>query len=135
MSFGELNSDTPVHRLTPVMETATRLLVDHLRPPRYTVKINALVTYPCTQGVGEIIGHGRNINSNGMQLSIPAYIEVGTPIRVQLSMPPSRELVALEATVRNRNHFNYGIAFVSLTHDERRKLTKYCAAMSLISAL
>lgn len=105
------------------------------RAYRYRVRLNALVTYDTGYGEAKVIGEGFQISGNGMAIVIPTHLDIGVPIKLELSMPPSRDLLDFKAVIRNRNEFIYGVALVNPAQAKRKKLTRYCAAMSLISAL
>lgn len=104
------------------------------RPPRYEIKLNAVVSFSNGEGAKRVIAQGFNISSYGMAVFMPAHLEVGTNIEIEFTIPDLVEGLRFQAVIRNRREFVYGIALVNSDEHQRRALVKYCTAMSLSAA-
>lgn len=103
------------------------------RPDRYNVKLKTLVSYRAAQAFQSRVAEGRSVSKNGMALILHDELPIGTT--VQLTLPVHGEPMHVEAVIRNRDQFTYGVAFVHAAEEQRTKLVNYCCAMAIHTVL
>ncbi len=77
-------------------------------------------------------GRGTDISEGGMSAYISMEIGVGKTVEMDLTLPYSRQSMKLNAIVRNRRGFCYGLEFASLAAPEREQILRVCKALSLV---
>jgi hypothetical protein len=77
-------------------------------------------------------GTGTNISEGGMRVFVPRDLEMGKRITLELRLPYHREELMMEATVRNRVNFDYGVEFVSPTQEELEAIRRNCRVLNLL---
>jgi c-di-GMP-binding flagellar brake protein YcgR len=95
------------------------------RCPRYRVDFRLSVSYLQGDGYQEIEGHGRNLSEAGIGMLLAAELSRGDVVALSLSFPEQALPLELRAVVRHRNGYQYGFEFLSLTDEQRRKLTAF----------
>lgn len=84
-------------------------------------------------GVGTATyGRGTDISEGGMSAYISMEIGVGKSVEMELTLPYSRQPMKVNAVVRNRRGFCYGLEFANLAAPEREQILRACKALSLI---
>lgn len=77
-------------------------------------------------------GRGNDIGEGGLAIYAPVEFGVGQAVRVEFTLPYSRMKFALQAMVRNKHGFRYGIEFVKLTAEQREELQRICGALQMV---
>lgn len=77
-------------------------------------------------------GTGTNISEGGMRVFVPRDLEIGKRIGVELRLPYNREELRLQATIRNRVDFEYGVEFVDATEEDREAIRRNCRVLNLL---
>lgn len=77
-------------------------------------------------------GQGSDVSAGGMAAYIPAELDLGEMVEVEIKLPYSKELLLMKCAVRNRNGFRYGLECVLINESDREQLTKSLKALSLV---
>ena len=82
---------------------------------RYPVILSLRARVPTKSGVQFVDAHGRDISQGGMAVYVPAELERGQSILLQLTFPGLPQPLNLLALVKNRVGSKYGVEFVNPT--------------------
>ncbi len=88
------------------------------------------------EGVQECVhGRGSDLSEGGM--AVYAAIEMGEGVRVQVEFKllQSRRALWIEAVVRNKQGYRYGVEFLTLSFSQREEIKRLCYAASLTESL
>jgi hypothetical protein len=77
-------------------------------------------------------GQGSDVSEGGMAAYIPAELELGEAVEVEIKLPYSKNPILMKSTVRNRNGFRYGLETVLIDEADREQLRKSLKALSLV---
>jgi len=77
-------------------------------------------------------GQGTDISEGGMSAYISMEIGVGKTLEMELTLPYSQQPLKINAVIRNRRGFCYGMEFVNLAAPEREQILRTCKALSLV---
>ena len=77
-------------------------------------------------------GQGTDISEGGMAAYISMEIGVGKTVEMELILPYSQQPMKVNAVVRNRRGFCYGMEFMNLAAPEREQILRCCKALSLV---
>lgn len=103
------------------------------RWPRYKVDLRLKVTLPgTTVGRNFTFGQGSDVSEGGMAAYIPAELNVGDVVGIELVLPYAKETITLRAEIRNRNGFRYGLEYVLISEDHQQLLRKSLHALALM---
>lgn len=89
------------------------------RWPRFAVDLSLRVRIPSSAGKEYVLAHGRDVSQGGMALYVPLEFEIGDIAELELSFPGVDAVVTLQATVRNREGFKYGVEFLQPTTEQQ----------------
>lgn len=78
---------------------------------RYPVSLSLRVRVPTESGQEFMLAHGRDVSQGGMAVYVPAELEVGNIVLLELSFPGLQQPIALSGAVKNRTGFKYGVEF------------------------
>jgi hypothetical protein len=67
-----------------------------------------------------------------MAMFVATEIEVGDVVQVEFLLPYSHQKLLVQATVRNRAGFRYGMEFLNPTMHERQAIATTCRALTLL---
>lgn len=82
---------------------------------RYPVILSLRARVPTESGLQFVDAHGRDISQGGMAVYVPAELERGQSILLQLTFPGLRQPLNLLALVKNRVGSKYGVEFINPT--------------------
>jgi c-di-GMP-binding flagellar brake protein YcgR len=102
------------------------------RYKRYAIDVGLQIHYTKDGAASSLRGRGSDIGAGGMSAFIPAGLEVGQTINLTLTLPYCSEQLRLNAVVRNRSGFRYGLEFFSPSEREREVIERCCTALSLV---
>lgn len=102
------------------------------KSPRYMVDLSVKITFTEGDKVASHFGTGTNISEGGMRVFVPRELEAGKRISVELRLPYNREELKLQATIRNRVGFEYGVEFVDATEEDREAIRRNCRVLNLL---
>jgi hypothetical protein len=101
------------------------------RWPRYKVDLRLKVMMQ-RGGRNFTFGQGSDVSEGGMAAYIPAELEVGELVSVEVTLPYSKETVTLKAEVRNKNGFRYGLEYMLISDENRELLRKSLHTLALM---
>jgi hypothetical protein len=101
------------------------------RWPRYKVDLRLKVMMQ-RGGRNFTFGQGSDVSEGGMAAYIPAELEVGELVSVEVTLPYSKETVTLKAEVRNKNGFRYGLEYILISDENRELLRKSLNTLALM---
>ncbi|HWZ44416.1 MAG TPA: PilZ domain-containing protein [Candidatus Saccharimonadales bacterium] len=102
------------------------------KSPRYMVDLPVRITFNEGDKVVSHFGTGTNISEDGMRVFVPRDLEMGKRITLELRLPYNREELMMQATVRNRVNFEYGVEFVDAKDEEREAIRRNCRVLNLL---
>jgi hypothetical protein len=102
------------------------------RWPRYKVELRLKVFLARQDGRNFTFGQGSDVSEGGMAAYIPAEIEVGEIVGIEVKLPYSKQEIAMRAQVRNKNGFRYGLEYMLISDDHREALKKSLSALALM---
>lgn len=102
------------------------------RWPRYKVDLRLKVVLSHHGGRNFTFGQGSDVSEGGMAAYIPAELEVGEVVQIEVTLPYSTELVVVRAEVRNKNGFRYGLEYVLITPEHKELLKKSLRTLALM---
>lgn len=77
-------------------------------------------------------GQGSDVSEGGMAAYIPAELEIGELVSIEVTLPYSKETVTLKAEVRNKNGFRYGLEHMLISDENRELLRKSLSTLALM---
>jgi hypothetical protein len=102
------------------------------RSARYhiDVRVRAKVI---SNGVLKIVhGRGSDLSQHGMCVFLPTELGMHTTIEIEVTLPYCSQQVKLEAVVRNRRSFAYGIEFINITATQQNLIEFTCRSLALL---
>jgi CheY-like chemotaxis protein len=84
-----------------------------------------IVPVTLQQQSDKLSAHTVNISQNGLALSTPVPLSVGTAVAVQFKLPQLASGISANATVRWYRHGKAGLLFLSLDPSLRRELSEW----------
>lgn len=107
---------------TPAVATAEARC--ERRYERVKIDVRVRVSYVFHGETQSIDGQGNDVSGGGMALYIPADLNIGDNVVVEVIQRYGRPRVTFSATVNNRNGFRYGMEFVGVEDDHRATLVQ-----------
>jgi hypothetical protein len=99
---------------------------------RYRVDVRIKTTHTRNGQQAFSFGQGSDVSEGGMAAYIPAELELGEILDVELKLPYSKKPVKVKASVRNRNGFRYGLEFMLIQPEDREQLVRSLKALALV---
>ncbi|MCU1283884.1 MAG: type pilus assembly PilZ [Acidobacteriales bacterium] len=80
-----------------------------------------------------LYGQGTDVSEGGMAAYIPTELSIGDSVELELALPylTGQQPLRINACVRNRNGFRYGLEYMNLKFSDREMLLKCLRALSL----
>src|SRR3954468_14788634 len=93
---------------------------------RFQVDLRLKITCNRTGDKLMVFGQGSDVSEGGMAGYIPAELNNGDVVDLELMLPysASKEPIKVKATVRNRNGFRYGLEYLPMTDAVREALLR-----------
>ncbi len=79
-----------------------------------------------------IHGRGNDLSQTGLAVFLPVELAVGESIELELVLPYTTQSIVLQAVVRNRRSFTYGLEFVHPTAAQRSLISRACTALKFL---
>ncbi|MBZ5648765.1 MAG: PilZ domain-containing protein [Acidobacteriia bacterium] len=89
---------------------------------RQPIDIRVRITLP-DEKRSVIFGRGEDISIGGMAIFVATDLNVGERVVIEFVLLSGRQL-KLEAIVRNRHSYRYGLAFATLTTEQRSEIER-----------
>ncbi len=80
-------------------------------------------------------GRGSDASEGGMAVYAAAEVEEGQHVSVEFTIPYSRKELIIEAVVRNKQGYRYGLEFLALSSTQRGDLKKLCQTASIMNSV
>ena len=106
--------------------TATR------RWKRYRVDLRLKITNQIAGRNTVVFGQGNDVSEGGMSAYIPAEFVVGESVMIELTLPYSKQPILLQALVRSRNGFRYGLEYTEISDADRDQMARSLKAIALV---
>lgn len=101
--------------------------------PRFHVDIRLKVIAGIASNGKSYFGRGSDISEGGMRVFVPAELEIGESVTLELTLPYTDRKVLVRGVLRNRVGFSYGVEYSpSTTREEREVISRACRALSLV---
>ncbi len=101
--------------------------------PRFRVDIRLRVITGIASAGKAYFGRGSDISEGGMRVFVPADLEIGEAVTLELALPYCDRKVLVRGVLRNRMGFSYGVEYsASTTEEERQVIARACRALSLV---
>jgi hypothetical protein len=95
-------------------------------------RVSVDVSVQITTDTGTIsFGRTHDVSCRGMSLYLALDLEIGVPIRLKFTLPNSRVALNLDAMIKNRVGFRYGIEFVNATTAEIDEISRVVGILAL----
>jgi hypothetical protein len=91
---------------------------------RIKVDCRVRVTYKARGENETIDGQGNDISGGGISLYVPAELNVGDQVTIELVRRFGKPRVCVAATVSNRQGFRYGMEFAGVQDEQREQIVK-----------
>ena len=115
------------------METSDNFASDDLRRwQRFKVDLRIKVSYQSDGKRLIVFGRGSDVSSGGMSAYIPADLVAGETVELELTLPYSPHPIKINAMVRNRADFRYGLEYGQLSKEYEQLLTRSLSALALV---
>src|SRR5215510_10812704 len=85
------------------------------RVPRYSIDVTVRIGLVKNGQKQTLSGRGSELSEMGMAAYVPAELNIGDRVSIEMMLPYSREALSLVAIVRNRSGFRYGMEFKDTT--------------------
>jgi PilZ domain-containing protein len=102
------------------------------RFPRYSIDAAVRVSVVKNSQKHLFSGRGSELSEAGMAAYIPAELNLGDRVSIDMMLPYSREALSLVGIVRNRSGFRYGMEFKDITESQRESIRRTCSALALL---
>jgi hypothetical protein len=101
--------------------------------PRYRVDIRLRLISGFAGETKAFYGRGSDISEGGMRVFVPAELEIGEAVMLELALPYSEKKIQVRGILRNKLGFSYGVEYApSTTIEERQAIARACRALSLV---
>jgi c-di-GMP-binding flagellar brake protein YcgR len=85
-------------------------------------------------GVQESVhGRGSDLSEGGLAVYAPIEVNEGVHVRVEFALPYSRRVLWVEAVVRNKQGYRYGLEFLTLSSFQREEIKKLCQTANVMN--
>ncbi len=71
-------------------------------------------------------GRGSNITERGLAAYLPLELVIGAQIKLDVVLPFAAQPLELNAVVRNRRNYIYGLEFVDVTPTQKAIINRIC---------
>ncbi len=77
-------------------------------------------------------GRGNNISKGGLAAFLPTELGIGELVELYITLPYASQPLKLNAVVRYRRSFTYGMEFVDITPAQQAIISRTCGALELV---
>jgi hypothetical protein len=99
---------------------------------RFRVELRIKVTSERNGQRAFAFGQGSDVSEGGMAAYIPAELDLGEMVDLEVKLPYAKEMVRMKARVQNRSGFRYGLEYILVNALDREQLLKSLKALSLV---
>jgi len=105
------------------------------RGPRHKVDFRIRLMYSRDGAIDSAHGHGSDLGEGGMAVYAATELTEGMHVKVELTLPYSRRVLWLEAIVRNKQGYRYGLEFLTLSSSQREEIARFCQTISVMNSV
>jgi c-di-GMP-binding flagellar brake protein YcgR len=102
------------------------------RYQRYEIDTQILVTVLGLEERGTKRGQALDISETGIAGVFVTVWDVGTPVRLEFSVPVTTSPIRVGGLLRSHSGYRYGFEFVDLNPDQRELISKTCRTLALL---
>lgn len=99
--------------------------------PRFKVDFSVKVLLGSGNGKTAVQGRAHDLGEGGLSIYVVAELNEGQQVQLEFTPPFSRRSVDVQAIVRDRNGYRYGLQFRNLTRDATENISRSCRALFL----
>jgi hypothetical protein len=100
--------------------------IENRRWLRYPVDVCLRATVRTNNVNRTVHGRGTELESSGVAAVLPIDLVVGKTIEIDITLPYSTQSLTLEAIVRNRSSFTYGLEFRNISSAQQTEVERVC---------
>ena len=100
------------------------------RWPRYQVSLPLRIAVATPSGHEYMLAHGRDASQGGMAVYVPAELEPGDSVTLELIFTNPQETVTLRAVIKNRVGFKYGVEFINPSPEQQQTILAHLQKLS-----
>jgi c-di-GMP-binding flagellar brake protein YcgR len=101
------------------------------RYSRYQIDVALRVTVRSGDLVKAVHGRGSDVGQGGLAAHIAVELQEGDVVELEITLPYSSEPLVVNATVRNRESYCYGMEFLNITDAQSSALDRCCRSLAL----
>lgn len=106
------------------------------RYPRYTIDVSVKVKVNSIGGVSSYsYGRGNDLSQGGMSVHVAHELKPGSMVRLILTLPHAERQIEVDALVRNRHSYRYGMEFVNLSVEDRSLIDRACKMLGVLQVV
>jgi c-di-GMP-binding flagellar brake protein YcgR len=107
-------------------------VLNRRRYQRYEIDTQLHVTLLGLDQYGTLRGRSLNVSEAGIAGVFVTVWDVGTPVRLEFSVPITSNPVRVGAVVRSGSGYRYGFEFVDLSPEQHEIINKTCRTLALL---
>ena len=105
---------------------------DKRKWPRYVIDVALRASVNSGGGARTVYGSGIEVSKGGLKAVLPAEIEIGEWVDLEMTLPYCSQALVLSTVVRNRSSFTYGLEFVGITTEQQTEIERACRLLSIL---
>ena len=102
------------------------------RWPRYHIDVPLRAVVRCEGAYKSVRGIGSNLSLSGLAALLPVKLVVGERIELEVILPYSSTTLKVQAVIRNRRSYNYGMEFANITASQQAAIERACHSLALV---
>ena len=106
--------------------------INRRRYQRYEIDTQLQVTVLGVEQWGTMRGRALDISEAGIAGVFVTVWDVGTPVRLEFSVPVTRSPIRVGGVLRSHSGYRYGFEFLDLNPDQREIISKTCRTLALL---
>jgi len=106
--------------------------INRRRYQRYEIDTELRVAMLGLEQRGTLRGRSLNISEAGIAGVFVSVWDVGTPVRLEFSVPVTSSPVRVGGVARSRSGHRYGFEFGELSPEQREIISKTCRTLALL---
>lgn len=80
-------------------------------------------------------GRGSDLSEGGMAVYAAADADEGTHVQIEFTLPYSRRVLWIEAVVRNKQGYRFGLEFLTLSSSQREEIKRLCHTAGIMNSV
>ena len=120
----------PNLEMNPMPSPAAETWTATRRSPRHKVNLAIRLFAVVQHRKYALQGRTHDLSTRGMGVYIPAELQPGLVVQVELVLPDSQISLGVDGIVRDSEGFRCGLEFHNLSPRDQQALTRYCELLS-----